>query len=175
MKHFYYFLTHHTNNVISEKQQADSIHSRHDDNTEVQPVPWISQEGELAYAETPSQDFDEGLKGVDCGKCMPVEKQMRMSTETFPLSTHVMRCVCQCCCSTHSNALAHSGGWTCVINAQLAMMVHMITRLNSVQEGVKEAAWSKVICEKKTFISKRWLPKVKDGLFSFDGRFRQTS
>lgn len=66
-----------------------SIHSRHDDNTEIQPVPRVSQEGELAYAETSSQDFDEGLKGVDSGKCVPVEKQTRLSVRKFSMSPHV--------------------------------------------------------------------------------------
>lgn len=79
--------------IRSKNQKPDprfgSIYSRHDDNTEIQPVPRISQEGELAYAETSSQDFDEGLKGVDSGKCVPVEKQRWLSIQTFPLSPHV--------------------------------------------------------------------------------------
>lgn len=48
------------------------IYSRHDDDTEVQPVPRISQERELPYAETSGQDFNEGFKGVDCSKYVPV-------------------------------------------------------------------------------------------------------
>lgn len=78
----------------SETQKPDprfgSIYSRHDNNSEIQPVPRISQEGELAYAETSSQDFDEGLKGVDGSKCVPVKKQTLLTIQMFPLSPHLM-------------------------------------------------------------------------------------
>lgn len=33
------------------------FHSRHGDDTEVQPIPWIPQEGERSHAETTGQDF----------------------------------------------------------------------------------------------------------------------
>lgn len=49
--------------------------------------------------------------------------------------------VCDSVChsrETHSTFFAQSGGWLSVINAQLAMIVHMITTLNNLEAVVKE-------------------------------------
>lgn len=47
--------------------------SRHADHHEVQPIPWISKECKGSKAETPGQDFDHGLKGVDASENIPGE------------------------------------------------------------------------------------------------------
>lgn len=39
---------------------------------------------------------------------------------------------------TYSTFFAQSGGRSCVINPQLAMIVHMMTTLNNLQAVVKE-------------------------------------
>lgn len=39
---------------------------------------------------------------------------------------------------TYSTFFAHSGGRSCVINPQLAMIVHMMKTLNNLQAVVKE-------------------------------------
>lgn len=40
-------------------------HSRHGDDHEVQPIPWVTQECKVINAEASRQYLDEGLKGVN--------------------------------------------------------------------------------------------------------------
>lgn len=41
------------------------LYLRHRDDHEIQPVPWVSEEGEVIYTETSSHNFCEWLKSVD--------------------------------------------------------------------------------------------------------------
>lgn len=50
---------------------------RHQDDTEIQPVPRIPQESELAQAEAPGQDLDEGLKSVNPCERVPGKTDIR--------------------------------------------------------------------------------------------------
>lgn len=51
---------------------------RHEDDTEIQPVPRIPQESELAHAEAPGQDLDEGLESVNPCERVPGERDIRL-------------------------------------------------------------------------------------------------
>lgn len=46
-------------------------YSRHEDNTEVEPVPGIPEESELPHTKSPSQDLDQGLERVDPRERVP--------------------------------------------------------------------------------------------------------
>lgn len=61
-----------------------SWYLRHQDNTEIQPIPWILEEGELPHTEAPCQDLYEGLKGVNPCECVPGkqgEEEQEMKTQ----------------------------------------------------------------------------------------------
>lgn len=45
--------------------------SRHDNDTEVKPVPGVPQKGEGPHTETSCQDLYERLKGIDTGEGVP--------------------------------------------------------------------------------------------------------
>lgn len=47
------------------------FHSRHDNDTEVEPVPGVPQEGERPHTETPRQDLYERLECVDTCEGIP--------------------------------------------------------------------------------------------------------
>lgn len=55
---------------------------RHEDDTEIQPVPRIPQESELAHAETPGQDLDEGLESVNAGERVPGARDIGLKIKT---------------------------------------------------------------------------------------------
>ena len=54
---------------------AATRYLRHDDHTEVQPVPRVPKEGERVQAEASSQDLDQRLKGVDGSEGVPGEER----------------------------------------------------------------------------------------------------
>lgn len=58
-----------------------SEHLRHEDDTEIQPVPRVPQESELAHAESPGQDLDKGLESVNPCECVPGEKHQAQDEE----------------------------------------------------------------------------------------------
>lgn len=47
------------------------MYLRHDNHAEVQPVPWIPQEGEWSDAESSRQNFYQRLKRVDAREGVP--------------------------------------------------------------------------------------------------------
>lgn len=99
-------------------------HSRHADHHEVQPIPCISKECEGSEAETPGQDFDHGLKGVDASENVPGEVgQVQDSVG------HRLQCVQMAW--TYSTVLLHAGGLLIVMNTQLDRMVTMMNMLNN--------------------------------------------
>lgn len=51
-----------------------SEYLRHEDNTEIQPVPRVPQESELPYTEAPGQDLYKGFEGVNPCECVPERK-----------------------------------------------------------------------------------------------------
>lgn len=53
---------------------------RHKDDTEIQPVPRIPQESELANAKAPGQDLDEGLESVNPCERVPGERDIRLGS-----------------------------------------------------------------------------------------------
>lgn len=55
-------------------------YSRHQNDTEVQPVPGVSQESKLPHAEAPCQDLNQGLKGVDPCERVPECTQTKLRT-----------------------------------------------------------------------------------------------
>lgn len=48
---------------------------RHDNHTEVQPVPWVPKEGERMQAEASSQNLDQRLKGINGGEGVPGQER----------------------------------------------------------------------------------------------------
>jgi len=54
-------------------------HSRHDNDTEIQPVPWVSEEGEGLYAEASGQDLNQRLECVNASECIPGRKRENMN------------------------------------------------------------------------------------------------
>lgn len=51
--------------------------SRHDDDTEIQPVPWISEEGEALRTKPSGQDLNQRLECVNASECIPAETHQR--------------------------------------------------------------------------------------------------
>lgn len=51
-------------------------HSRHDNDTEIQPVPWVSEEGEGLYAEPSGQDLNQRLECVNASECISERENM---------------------------------------------------------------------------------------------------
>lgn len=100
--------------------------SRHDDDTEVQPVPGVSQEGEGSHTESSGQDLDERLKGVDARECVPEkDDEAEVSQTFFNLGWHLLG-------YTYSRYLAQLAGSDIAMKQQLVRMVHMMNKLNKV-------------------------------------------
>lgn len=57
---------------LSQKNKKEG-YLRHNDNTEIQPVPWISKEGEFCHAKSSRQYFYQWLKSVNASESVPGE------------------------------------------------------------------------------------------------------
>lgn len=62
---------------------------RHADDHEVQPVPGVSEEGEISNTESSGQNFDGCFKCVDGCKHVSVPRKKNLITKTFKDKKHV--------------------------------------------------------------------------------------
>lgn len=110
-----------------------SQYLRHENNTEIQPVPWILEESELANTEAPGQDLYKGLEGVNpCERIPKTRLQVKVRGRTGGLNTTDRKH------NTYSTFLAHSGGLLSVMKAQLVRMVNMINMLKLVDAKLRD-------------------------------------
>lgn len=56
-------------------ENTKELYSRHDDDTEIQPVPRVPEEGELCHAKSSRQDLYQGLKSVNASESVPGEER----------------------------------------------------------------------------------------------------
>lgn len=102
---------------------------RHWDDHEIQPVPRISEEGEVIYGEASGHNFSEGFKRIDTREGVPAGQR----SSFYTAKTGGRGSCRKGAKGTYSTCLDHSGGSLNVMNIQLVKIVHMMIMLNNVR------------------------------------------